>query len=556
MPLKVWVGVFIYAVCVGLLLQLLILPHFFPQLHAGNGLLAGRDWVGFHAQAVVESQRILQDGWSSFRLRPDGDNSIIGIAGFFYVVFGPHPWALLPLSAAMFATGGVALFGMLKQLELEDNDAIVAILPYLLFPSSLLQYGQIHKDVFCTAAVLVVLWSWASLLRQDRKYVHIAPLVVTSAFALIVMSMFRPYFMYPFLGLGLFLLFCYVVRTTWQFFRFEATTIAGARLQRLSTNLQSVAILVVLNACVYFMSVSIVDLRIQPFPVGDAHAKFGLPDVKWTSNKDVRSADALRVFVAPPPEPVPFAAPLGPKPGEEGYAAYLASPEYKKYLAYLELARQYQAYLASPAYAAYKEAQAEAVRIQAVQQCRAMLFIRDDAFFQNMIDRGFLKIAVARAGFTSSGGTTAASNIDKGIDFCKNEDLIRYIPRALQIAFFAPFPSKWFAVEKRNSSPIEIYISAVEMFYCYIAYFGLLYWLVSYRRWSVSLVVPIAFAVGMSLLLGLTVANVGTLYRMRFPFAMIFVSIGMAGILQVAKMRPFWVDSPDLADDKALNTVK
>jgi hypothetical protein len=233
----------------------------------------------------------------------------------------------------------------------------------------------------------------------------------------------------------------------------------------------------------------------------------------------------------------PAAAPAkkDDKPEVKKYKAYEDSPEVKKY----------KAYLASPAYAAYVEAEAEAARIKAVQQCRAMLFIRDDAFFQNMVDRGFLKIAVARAGFTSSGGTTAASNIDKGIDFCKNEDLIRYIPRALQIAFFAPFPSKWFAVEKRNSSPIEIYISAVEMFYCYIAYLGLLYWLFSYRRWSVSLVVPIAFAVGMSLLLGLTVANVGTLYRMRFPFAMIFVSIGMAGILQLVKIRPPWVENSD-----------
>ena len=119
----------------------------------------------------------------------------------------------------------------------------------------------------------------------------------------------------------------------------------------------------------------------------------------------------------------------------------------------------------------------------------------------------------------------------------------------MQIAFFAPFPSKWTALEKRNSSSVEIYISAVEMFYCYIAYFGLLYWLFSYRRWNVALLIPVAFSLGVMLLLGLTVANVGTLYRMRFPFAMIFISIGMAGILQLAKIRPPWVEKLDSSAD-------
>jgi hypothetical protein len=228
----------------------------------------------------------------------------------------------------------------------------------------------------------------------------------------------------------------------------------------------------------------------RAFPSNDARVKIALPSFVWQSNATVRSADTVRLL---------------------------------------------------------KSAD-EAVLIKAIEECRPVVVLKDGAFLENLVNRAFLKIAVARAGFTSSGGTTAASNIDRGIDFCKNEDLIRYVPRALQIAFFAPFPSSWFAVEKRNSSSVEIYISAVEMFYCYIAFIGLLYWLFSYRRWNVALVVPVAFAFGLMLLLGLTVANVGTMYRMRFPFAMIFVSIGMAGILQLAKIRPPWIDKGDAAN--------
>lgn len=495
MTLKVWLGIFAYAMLSGLAIQLVILPYVFPQLHAGDGLLAGRDWVGFHEQAIAQAHRIAEAGWDEFRLRPDGDNAITGVASFFYVIFGPKPWTILPLSAAMFATGGAALFSMLKLLELEDNEAVIALLPYLFFPSALLQYGQIHKDVFCTAGVLVVLWSWVSLLRDGRNPRRIIPLFIASAIALIVVSVFRPYFMYPFLGLIAVLLLWHVGRVAWSLFRVRIASQISVHGLRLKFNLQSIAILVGLGMCVFLLSISYLDVQMRSFPSETARVKIAVPSFVWQSNSTVRSADTVRLL---------------------------------------------------------KSADAaanEAALIKAIEECRPVVVLHEGAFLENTVNRVFLKIAVARAGFTSSGGTTAASNIDKGIDFCKNEDLIRYVPRALQIAFFAPFPSSWFAVEKRNSSSVEIYISAVEMFYCYIAYAGLLYWMFSYRRWTVALVLPIAFALGLTLLLGLTVANVGTLYRMRFPFAMIFVSIGMAGILQLAKIRPPWVEKLDSNTD-------
>lgn len=481
---KVWLRIFLYAISTGLLIQLVVLPHFFPQLHAGNGLLAGRDWVGFHEQAVVHAQQIALSGWEVFRLRPDGDNAIIGVTSFFYVIFGPHPWALLPLSAAMFATGGVALFSMLKRLELEDSEAGIALLPYLFFPSALLQYGQIHKDVFCTAGVLLILWSWVNLLRKERKGIDVALFMPLSFLAVVLVSVFRPYFMYPFLGFGIGLLAWHVARASWQLVKLLRVKKNEAHHAALRFNLQSSAVLSVLCAFVYVMSISYVDVRFQPVGPAGVMSRFAIPVFIWKSNADVRSADSARLL---------------------------------------------------------RNVDEDAL-IKSIQECRPIVILRDDAFVENTINRAFLKIAVARAGFTSSGGATAASNIDKGIDFCKNEDLIHYIPRAMQIALFAPFPSKWFSTDKRNSSSVEIYISAVEMFYSYVAYLGLLYWLFSYRRWSTELLVPVAFALGLTLLLGLTVANVGTLYRMRFPFAMIFISLGMAGLMQMAKIRPRWLE--------------
>ena len=372
----------------------------------------------------------------------------------------------------------MALFCILKHLELDDNEAIIALLPYLLFPSALLQFAQIHKDVFCTAGVLVVLWTWVGLLRKGRKVREFFPLMAANTIALLIISVFRPYFMFPFLALCVLLLLWHVGKYVWQFSRPQVAHSLGSLRVALRFNLESIAILAILNVILYGFSISYLDIRLSPVPDNKIHSALFTPSISLISNKDVRSPDSVRILNA---------------------------------------------------------STDEAKIIKGIEECRPVMILKDNAFFENMVNRVFIKIAVARAGFTSSGGSSAASNIDKGIDFCKNEDLIRYIPRAMQIALFAPFPSNWLAVKKRNSSPIEIYISAVEMFYCYIAFFGLAYWLISYRRWTVALVIPIAFALGLTLLLGLTVANVGTLYRMRFPFVMIFVSIGMAGLFQIIK---------------------
>jgi hypothetical protein len=261
------------------------------------------------------------------------------------------------------------------------------------------------------------------------------------------------------------------------------------------------------------MSISYLDVRFLPIKTSGIVLRFVIPIFMWESTEGVRSADAARLVI-----PI-----LTLKSNEN-----VRSADTHRLLSAAD----------------------QATLIKSIHECRPIVILRDGAFIENTINRAFLKIAVARAGFTSSGGTTVASNIDRDTNFCKNADLISYVPRALQIAFFAPFPSQWLSTEKRNSSAIEIYISAVEMFYCYVAYLGLLYWLVSYKRWNMALMIPISFAVGVSLLLGLTVANVGTLYRMRFPFAMIFVSMGMAGLMQMARAIPLWLERVDAANDQ------
>ena len=56
----------------GLFIQLVLLPYILPDLDAGHGLLRGGDWIGFHDDAVALAQKIAQNGWQAFELRPRG----------------------------------------------------------------------------------------------------------------------------------------------------------------------------------------------------------------------------------------------------------------------------------------------------------------------------------------------------------------------------------------------------------------------------------------------------------------------------------------------------
>ena len=148
------------------LLQLVILPYWFPGLHAGNGLWAGGDWVGFHQIAGELSEKIILQGWGAWELRPERQ-SPPGIAAVFYVFFGPHPWVLIPLNAAVHATTGVLLVCMVQPLVRNTRHALLCALPFVFFPSGLVWYGQIHKDGIFFLGISMCLYGWILMSRLE-----------------------------------------------------------------------------------------------------------------------------------------------------------------------------------------------------------------------------------------------------------------------------------------------------------------------------------------------------------------------------------------------------
>ncbi|NBX06420.1 MAG: xanthine dehydrogenase family protein molybdopterin-binding subunit, partial [Betaproteobacteria bacterium] len=129
----------------------------------------------------------------------------------------------------------------------------------------------------------------------------------------------------------------------------------------------------------------------------------------------------------------------------------------------------------------------------------------------------------------------AGSTLDADESFANAVDVIRYIPRAVQIGFFAPFPNQWFEPGTSTGGSIMRRVAAVEMTVIYLTILlGLplavsLWWKTPWFWLTMGfcflIVVTDAYAI----------PNVGTLYRLRYGFLMTIAGFGLAAILTYAE---------------------
>jgi len=131
--------------------------------------------------------------------------------------------------------------------------------------------------------------------------------------------------------------------------------------------------------------------------------------------------------------------------------------------------------------------------------------------------------------------SAAGSDIDQGVQFKSTTDIIRHVPRAMVVGFFAPFPNMWFSGGKQVGASGRL-LSGFETLLSYmiecLALFGLWRERKNLSAWFIFLVVTLG-ALG----LGLVVANVGALYRLRYPFWALLIVCGASGAAHLVRRR-------------------
>jgi hypothetical protein len=159
----------------------------------------------------------------------------------------------------------------------------------------------------------------------------------------------------------------------------------------------------------------------------------------------------------------------------------------------------------------------------------------DKAANENTTANGFKSFAKATAlrisamrNYAAISYGYAASSIDADVQFLTFGDVIRYVPRAVVIGFFAPFPNTWFAGNGSMGFAAKL-LSGVETFLMWIleafAVYGLWYRRRQISAWLLFLIAAMGVTV-----LSIVVVNLGALYRMRYVFWMLLVILGAKGV--------------------------
>jgi hypothetical protein len=124
-----------------------------------------------------------------------------------------------------------------------------------------------------------------------------------------------------------------------------------------------------------------------------------------------------------------------------------------------------------------------------------------------------------------------ASNIDQDVRLLSLGDIARYLPRAAEIGFLAPFPNMWFAVGGEVGR-IGRLASGCEMMLMYVIYIAAVATVWTERRRLQMWLVLVVAGSGM-IGLGLIVANAGALYRLRYAFWLLLIAIASQGFVSL-----------------------
>jgi hypothetical protein len=120
------------------------------------------------------------------------------------------------------------------------------------------------------------------------------------------------------------------------------------------------------------------------------------------------------------------------------------------------------------------------------------------------------------------------SRIDAGVSFKSAGDILRQVPRAIVVGFFAPFPGMWLRAGKQVGYSGRV-IAGIEMLMTYMIEFLALFGLWSARKNLSAWFLVIVIGLGATAL-GLVVNNMGAMYRLRYPFWVLIVILGSGGV--------------------------
>jgi hypothetical protein len=547
---KIWGIAFIYTCLVSLFVQFILLPYFFPRMHAGGGLFTGcPDSVSLHQLAVELAERIKQSGWGAWRLRPH-NQSPAGIASMVYALTWSKLWVLIPLNAALHASAFLILFQLINLFIKNQLRSFLCVLPFLVFPSNLQWTAQLHKDGLSILGAALILYSLVILVKSGNLEKKDWRRLIARAIVFYLMGIFliwlaRPYMLMIVKFIMVF--FCPLLIATffirwlkgnlsWQ----KVFTASGVLLISLLILSQTSSKYMAVDSETFGLSMARSDELLESFARSqDELAQTEAVEEKVESALPVaakpedsapsaKASAPIAVVELPAEEKVESALPVAAQTKDNEPSAKAPAP-----IAVVELPAEEKVESALPVTAKPIIVNPEPAKSEVMPKPAVQKYIPEQTWKRSFgcplfIEKKAFSLAQMRGGFRYT-APEAGSNIDIDVGFNSLESIIAYLPRAAQIVFLAPFPNHRFSNQGSYAgSRLMRRISGFEMA---IVYFGLffLWYAAWYWRKRIEMWVIAAFCIYFMLIYGLIVCNVGTLYRMRYLYITILAALGIAG---------------------------
>ena len=146
------------------------------------------------------------------------------------------------------------------------------------------------------------------------------------------------------------------------------------------------------------------------------------------------------------------------------------------------------------------------------------------------IDNEFRKLYHRRSYFYTV-QYSANSTFELGIDLNSFEKLVKYLPRAIQIGLFSPFPSSWFAEHPSHLSKLMHFVTGIEMLFIYICLVGFVISLFIWKK-KIEFWMYVCFSFYFILIPIYAIPNIGALIRYRYGAIMLLVALGISAYLK------------------------
>lgn len=459
--------VFAFTVLEGLLIRQYLLPHVFLNLHDGLGFMVGGDSKGYHLVAVELAEKIINQGWSSWELRPNTENSRLatpaGIASIAYALFGINPLFFLPFNAVVHAATATILLLTMQSLFAERSPLIclVAIFPFVLFPTAASWTSQLLRDGIFILGAILYLWGW--ILVTNARYSPLKNLLASLCFTLtglLIVWAVRSYMMEVYIATTIIIT---LTISVFVIFENDQRAMTISRVRQLST-----VFIFGLGIILVLVSLASIEKYSYLKKAQEMSSRFAKQDANMNTPHEL------------PVEINEFVDQERPN-----------------------------------------------------SRCKEKW--TESEYAPALLNRIFKSIIMAREGYYADVYKSAGSTIDQKVCINSASDLMRYLPRALQIALLAPFPNQWLDPNSHGQGASRK-IAGAEMVVTYIALLGLICLGAGLRK-KIEFWIVLSYVLPLLLLLSVVTPNLGALHRQRYGFLMVLIGIGLGLIVQYVLRR-------------------